>query len=64
MNAAAPDSPAIELSHAELEHLLAGVEQDLTDFLSLAVHWAAEQLPGQYAGPVAAALGRLFAPAN
>ncbi|MFJ1708750.1 hypothetical protein [Kitasatospora sp. NPDC088346] len=41
------DSPVIELSVAELRHLLAGAERDLTDFYQLAANWIAQHLPDQ-----------------
>ncbi|MGW2396193.1 hypothetical protein ACWCYY_06535 [Kitasatospora sp. NPDC001664] len=56
-----PASAVIELTHGELERLLAGVERDLADFRALAAAWAAERLPEGYAEPVAVALARLFA---
>lgn len=64
VNAHDPRSSVIELSHTELEQLLAEVKHDLTDFLSLAGHWATEHLPEQYAEPVTAALTRLFEPTD
>ncbi|MFE7546503.1 hypothetical protein [Streptomyces gardneri] len=59
VNAEQSDSPVIELPVTELGHLLAGVEQDLTDFLALAVDWASRQLP-DHCAPVAAALARVL----
>ncbi|MFE4972519.1 hypothetical protein ACFRAR_10395 [Kitasatospora sp. NPDC056651] len=52
-----PDGPVVELPVEELRRLLAGVERDLGDFLSLAASRAERQLPG-YAAAVTAALGR------
>ncbi|MFD9883424.1 hypothetical protein ACFWZT_18415 [Streptomyces alboflavus] len=57
VNADQSDSPVIELSLAELRHLLAGVERDLADFLTLAADWASRHLPG-HRTPVTAALAR------
>jgi hypothetical protein len=51
------DSPVIELSVAQLRHLLAGAEDDLTNFLSLAADWVSQCLP-DHAIPVTAALAR------
>lgn len=59
VNADQSDSPAIELSVAELRNLLAGVERDLNDFLALAAEWSFRQLPGHCAA-VTAALARSF----
>lgn len=53
------DSPVIELSAAELSHLLAGAERDLTDFLALAADWASRHLP-RHRDPVTAALARVL----
>ncbi|MFI5527443.1 hypothetical protein ACIA8O_02695 [Kitasatospora sp. NPDC051853] len=63
VNAEDPASAVIELSHDELDRLLTGVERDLAGFLALAATWAADTLPERYAGPVTAALARLFPPA-
>ncbi|MFE2274318.1 hypothetical protein ACFXB4_34520 [Streptomyces lavendulae] len=54
------DSPVIELSVAELRHLLAGAERDLTEFLAAATDWIAEHLP-DHSAPLAAALARVLA---
>ncbi|RSN43422.1 hypothetical protein DMC64_22550 [Amycolatopsis sp. WAC 04197] len=51
------DSPTIELPAADLRHLLAGAEHDLTGFLALATDWAESNLP-RHDGPVIAALAR------
>ncbi|MFF9340348.1 hypothetical protein ACF1CG_11420 [Streptomyces sp. NPDC014773] len=59
VNAEQSDSPVIELSVAELRHLLAGAERDLADFLALAVDWASKLLPGHCAA-VTAALARVL----
>ncbi|MFJ8593558.1 hypothetical protein [Streptomyces sp. NPDC093598] len=59
VNAEQSDSPVIELSVAELRHLLAGAERDLADFLALAADWASRHLPGRCA-PVTAALARVL----
>ncbi|MGW1995302.1 hypothetical protein [Embleya sp. NPDC001921] len=53
------DSPVIELSVAELRHLLAGAERDMADFLALATDWASGHLPGRRAA-VTAALARVL----
>ncbi|MFD3536975.1 hypothetical protein [Streptomyces sp. NPDC058664] len=52
-------SPVIELSVAELRHLLSGAERDLTDFLALAADWASGHLPDRHV-PVTAALARVL----
>ncbi|GGV47346.1 hypothetical protein GCM10010495_76270 [Kitasatospora herbaricolor] len=57
VDAGRSDSPVIELSLAELRHLLAGAERDLTDFLTSAADWVGQHLPGHRA-PVTAALAR------
>ncbi|MEH0450138.1 MULTISPECIES: hypothetical protein [unclassified Streptomyces] len=53
------DSPVIELSVAELRHLLTGAERDLADFLALAAVWASRHLPGHCA-PITAAIARVL----
>ncbi|WP_331738546.1 hypothetical protein [Embleya sp. NBC_00896] len=53
------DSAVIELSVAELRHLLAGAERDMADFLALATDWASGYLPARCA-PVTAALARVL----
>lgn len=59
VNAEQTDSPVIGLPVAELRHLLAGVEHDLTAFFALAADWAARYLPDRRA-PVVAALARVL----
>ncbi|MFF7444406.1 hypothetical protein [Streptomyces sp. NPDC008122] len=59
VNADQSDSPVIELSVAELRHLLAGAERDLADFLALAVDWSFRYLP-DHCAPATAALARVF----
>ncbi|MFJ9775485.1 hypothetical protein ACIRVF_30275 [Kitasatospora sp. NPDC101157] len=59
VNAEQSDSPVIELPVTELRCLLAGVERDLADFLTLAADWAHRHLPGHRA-PVTAALARVL----
>ncbi|WP_217710583.1 hypothetical protein [Streptomyces sp. NA04227] len=59
VNAEQSDSPVIELSVAEIRHLLAGAEQDLADFLALAAVWASEHVP-DHGAPVTAALARVL----
>ncbi|MEU2232245.1 hypothetical protein [Streptomyces vietnamensis] len=59
VNAEQSESPVIELSVAELRHLLAGVERDLVDFLALAADWTSRHLP-DHCAPVTAALARVF----
>ncbi|MEU8777313.1 hypothetical protein [Streptomyces sp. NPDC048606] len=59
VNAEQRRSPVIELSVAELRHLLAGVERDLVDFLALAAEWASGHLSSHFR-PVAAALARVL----
>ncbi|MFE5997419.1 hypothetical protein ACFQ6C_11110 [Streptomyces sp. NPDC056454] len=54
------DSPAIEVSAAELRRLLDGVGRDLADFLGLVTGWARVHLPDR-AEPVTDALARLLA---
>ncbi|MEU9415843.1 hypothetical protein [Streptomyces sp. NPDC048272] len=49
--------PVIELSVEHVRRLVAGAQQDLQDFLSLAGTWAEQQLPA-HAAAVAAALAR------
>ncbi|MFJ8626169.1 hypothetical protein ACIRD3_25480 [Kitasatospora sp. NPDC093550] len=53
----AEDGPVIELPLEELRRLLAGVERDLRDFLSLTARWAERQLP-DHAPALTAALAR------
>jgi hypothetical protein len=48
------DSPVIEVTAAELRHLLAGAEKDLTGFLNQVSGWAARELPGHATSIVAA----------
>ncbi|WP_202513072.1 hypothetical protein [Streptomyces sp. SID3343] len=59
LDSGARDSPTIELSAAELGHLLLGVEQDLADFTALTARWASRHLP-DHTVPIAAALSRLL----
>ncbi|MGW0817621.1 hypothetical protein ACWD00_31070 [Streptomyces viridiviolaceus] len=59
VNAEQSDSPVIELSVAELRHLLTGAERDLADFLALAADWSSRHLPGHCAA-VTAALARVL----
>ncbi|MFF4457865.1 hypothetical protein [Streptomyces goshikiensis] len=54
------DSPVIELSVAELRHLLASAERDLIEFLAAATDWIAEHLP-DHSVPLTAALARVLA---
>ncbi|MFE5051292.1 hypothetical protein ACFRAI_33860 [Streptomyces sp. NPDC056637] len=48
VDSAADSSQRIDVSSAELRHLLAGVEKDLVDFLGLAAGWGAEHLPDHW----------------
>ncbi|MGA4800488.1 hypothetical protein [Streptomyces lavendulocolor] len=50
-------SPVIDLSVDQVRRLVAGAQQDLQDFLSLAGTWAEQHLP-THAGAVTAALSR------
>ncbi|MFJ7496837.1 hypothetical protein ACIQZB_37945 [Streptomyces sp. NPDC097727] len=50
-------SPVIELSVDQIRTLVAGAQQDLQDFLSLAATWAEQHLPA-HAAAVTAALSR------
>ncbi|WP_407918261.1 hypothetical protein [Kitasatospora sp. NE20-6] len=54
------DSPVIELPVTELRRLLAGVERDLADFLTLATGWAHQWLPPGHRIPVTTALARVL----